>query len=170
MSYFDIGPIKKVSFVDKFTEDEVLKLDDAWVTTSTRTGTPKIWTTTSTSTGTKLYPNLDTCPSNQFFDEDMLDYLLSEIIDAKAKEAEKKIEEIEIEKTKKNINMFRHKIKEVIFNDPAVIIKWVDGTKTVVKCQKGEKFDPEKGLALAIVKYLMGNIGYYNTIFKDWID
>ena len=68
------------------------------------------------------------------------------------------------------INNFRHQIRDVIFNDPAVIIKWIDGTKTVVKCQKGEKFDPEKGLALAIVKHLMGDIGYYNTIFKDWID
>jgi hypothetical protein len=68
------------------------------------------------------------------------------------------------------INNFRHLIKDVIFNDPAVIIKWIDGTKTVVKCQKGDKFDPEKGFALAIVKHLMGDIGYYNTIFKDWID
>ena len=87
-----------------------------------------------------------------------------------AKEAEKILEQKIINKKKTKIDALRINIKEVIFNDPAVIIKWKDGTKTVVKCQKGEKFDPEKGLALALVKYLMGNIGYYNTIFKDWID
>ena len=40
------------------------------------------------------------------------------------------------------------KIKDVIYNDPATIVFWEDGTKTVVKC-KNEKFDPEKGLAMA---------------------
>ena len=38
-------------------------------------------------------------------------------------------------------------IKKVIFNDPATIILWLDGTKTVVKVID-EKFDPEKGLAV----------------------
>ena len=146
MSYFDIGPIKKVSFVDKFTGDEVLNLDNAWATTNTINS------------------------PNQFYDEDMLNYLLSGIMNEKAKEAEKILEQEIINKKKTKIDALRINIKEVIFNDPAVIVKWKDGTKTVVKCQKGEKFDPEKGLALALVKYFMGNIGYYNTIFKDWID
>lgn len=43
------------------------------------------------------------------------------------------------------------KIKDVIYNDPATIVFWEDGTKTVVKC-KNEKFDPEKGLAMAFQK------------------
>ena len=41
------------------------------------------------------------------------------------------------------------RIKKVIFNDPATIVLWSDGTKTVVKAE-GEPFDPEKGLAMAI--------------------
>ena len=44
------------------------------------------------------------------------------------------------------------KIKNVIFNDPATIVFWNDGTKTVVKCGKNDTFDPEKGLAMAISK------------------
>lgn len=60
-------------------------------------------------------------------------------------------------------------IKDVIINPPAVIVYWEDGTKTVVKCQKGDSFDAEKGLALAIIKYLFGNTGAYNTIFKHWL-
>lgn len=59
-------------------------------------------------------------------------------------------------------------IKNVIFNDPATIVFWADGTKTVVKAE-GEKFDPEKGLALAISKYYFNNKGYYFDVFKKWI-
>lgn len=59
-------------------------------------------------------------------------------------------------------------IKNVIFNDPATIVMWSDGTKTVVKAE-GEDFDPEKGLAMAISKKNLGNkYDYYNT-FKHWI-
>ena len=61
------------------------------------------------------------------------------------------------------------KIKNVIFNNPATIVFWVDGTKTVVKCEH-EDFDPEKGLAMAIVKKTMAdNHSYYNEIFKKWL-
>ena len=61
------------------------------------------------------------------------------------------------------------KIKNVIFNNPATIVFWADGTKTVVKCEH-ENFDPEKGLAMAIVKKTMAdNHSYYNEIFKKWL-
>lgn len=60
-------------------------------------------------------------------------------------------------------------VKNVIFNDPATIVLWEDGTKTVVKCQKGEKFDPEKGLAIAICKGMLHNKGNFNNFFKKWI-
>lgn len=58
-------------------------------------------------------------------------------------------------------------IKDVIFNDPAVIVLWNDSTKTVVKCSENDIFDPEKGLAMAISKKALGNQGnYYNTFKK----
>lgn len=59
-------------------------------------------------------------------------------------------------------------IKNVIFNDPATIVFWTDGTKTVVKA-KNEEFDPEKGLAMAIAKKFLGNKGSYYNEFKKWI-
>lgn len=37
-------------------------------------------------------------------------------------------------------------IKDVIFQEPATIVLWNDGTKTVVRSQCGEKYDPEKDL------------------------
>ena len=58
-------------------------------------------------------------------------------------------------------------IKRVIFNPPATIVFWSDGKKTVVKCSKNESFDPEKGLAMAIVKRTQGNCeDYYKDISK----
>lgn len=61
-------------------------------------------------------------------------------------------------------------IKDVIFNPPATIVKWGDGTKTVVKCQGGEDFDPEKALAMAIAKKVMGNTGSYFNHIKKWAE
>lgn len=60
------------------------------------------------------------------------------------------------------------KIKDVIFNNPATIVKWADGTKTVVKVQKGEPYDEEKGLAMAFIKKVYANKGNYNDIFRKW--
>ena len=62
------------------------------------------------------------------------------------------------------------KVKEVIFNDPATIVFWSDNTKTVVKCQAGEKFDKEKGLALCYMKKTLGNTGNYYTTMKNLIE
>lgn len=61
------------------------------------------------------------------------------------------------------------RIKNVIFNEPATIVYWDDGDKTVVKCGKGEQYDPEKGLAMAISKKALGNRGNYFNAFKKWL-
>ena len=61
-------------------------------------------------------------------------------------------------------------IKDVIFNAPATIVFWSDGTKTVVKAQNDDVFDKEKGLAMAITKKFFGNKGnYYNQVVK-WLN
>lgn len=57
-------------------------------------------------------------------------------------------------------------IKKVIFNNPATIVLWNDGTKTVVKCSENDTFDPEKGLAFCFLKKLLGN-NYYKTIKSE---
>ena len=60
-------------------------------------------------------------------------------------------------------------IKKVIFNNPATIVFWGDGTKTVVKRQKGDRYDKEKGLAMCIAKKALGNKGNYCNVFKEWL-
>ena len=57
-------------------------------------------------------------------------------------------------------------IDKVTFNGPKTIVEWKDGTKTIVNCNE-DSYDPEKGLAMAIVKKVFGNKGnYYNTFRK----
>lgn len=60
-------------------------------------------------------------------------------------------------------------IEDVIFNNPATIVKWSDGSKTVVKCQKGDVYNPELGLAMCVVKKCCGNKGNFNDVFKKWL-
>lgn len=60
-------------------------------------------------------------------------------------------------------------IKKVHFNNPATVVIWTDGTKTIVRCGEGESYDPEKGLAMAIAKKALGNKGNYYEVFKKWL-
>lgn len=66
--------------------------------------------------------------------------------------------------------MQRPEIKKVHFNPPATVVLWTDGTKTVVKCQHNEQYDPEKGLAMAIAKKTFGNKGNYFNQIKEWTE
>ena len=59
-------------------------------------------------------------------------------------------------------------IKNVKFNGPAPIVLLADGPKTVVKCQDGDDYSKEVGLAMCIVKKVFGNTSKYNDIFKKW--
>lgn len=74
-------------------------------------------------------------------------------------------------------------IKKVIFNPPATIVLWGDGTKTVVKCQGDrwcgyidncpngcEGYNKEFGLAMCIAKKALGNKGNYYNEFKKWLE
>lgn len=65
---------------------------------------------------------------------------------------------------------YRFQPKKIIFNGPATIILWDDGTKTVVKCQDGDTFDKEKGIALCFMKKSLGNRSNFNKIFKKYLE
>ena len=64
---------------------------------------------------------------------------------------------------------YRDQIKKVIFNDPATIVLWKDGSKTVVKCKPGDKYDKTIGFAMACSKYFFGNKGNYQKVFKKYV-
>lgn len=81
-------------------------------------------------------------------------------------------------------------IEKVLFQNPATIVFWSDGTKTVVNCmdnveikkkvvdgkevtirkpKKADTYSEEAGLAMAIVKKWAGNNGNYNNILREFI-
>ena len=68
----------------------------------------------------------------------------------------------------KHMIPFKYRIKRVIFHDPATIVYWEHGKKTVVKASN-EPYDPEKGLAMCIAKRTFGNEGNYYEEFKKWL-
>lgn len=57
-------------------------------------------------------------------------------------------------------------IKRVIFHNPATVVYWQDGSKTVVKCKADEHYDKEKGLAMCLAKKLLGT--EFHSTFKEW--
>ena len=79
------------------------------------------------------------------------------------------------ETTMKNTNkkpIPSNPIKQVIFNGPATIVYWKDGSKTVVKCQEGAVNDPEKGFAMAVARHYFCDIlgmSRYDGIFKKYL-
>lgn len=60
-------------------------------------------------------------------------------------------------------------VKNVIFNDPATIIFWTDGTKTVVKCQEGDTYNRETGFVMAYLKKVLGNDNTFNKEIERWV-
>ena len=59
-------------------------------------------------------------------------------------------------------------IVKVIYSNPATIVFWNDGTKTISKCHKPDTYSPEAGLVLCIMKKLEGSTGLY-SLFEAWI-
>lgn len=76
----------------------------------------------------------------------------------------------EAAKKKEETNMTAASIKNVIFNPPATIVFWTDGSKTVVKCNAKDEFDPEKGLAMAIAKRCANNSDDFYKEIKKWVE
>lgn len=58
-------------------------------------------------------------------------------------------------------------IKKVIYNDPATIVFWSDGTKTVSKALDSDTYSREMGLLLCYMKKLVPNKNIHNLL-NDW--
>ena len=59
-------------------------------------------------------------------------------------------------------------IKEVIYNNPATIVFWSDGTKTVCKCKSPDLYSREVGLAFCMLKKILG-VQAFHKLMDDWI-
>jgi hypothetical protein len=58
-------------------------------------------------------------------------------------------------------------IRKIIYSNPAVIVSWSDDTTTKAVCMKGDTYNAEQGLILAVMKKLMGQ-DFVNQLYKDW--
>lgn len=58
-------------------------------------------------------------------------------------------------------------VEYIIFNQPATIVFWSDGTKTVVKAMEGEKFEKYAGFAMACMKKMFGSTSRAKAIMAD---
>jgi hypothetical protein len=67
---------------------------------------------------------------------------------------------------KETKNKFDLKPTNIIFNNPATIVHWNDGTKTVVKIMEGDTYDETYGVAMCYTKKIFGS----NSKFKKMID
>lgn len=74
----------------------------------------------------------------------------------------------EIVKKRERNKRLRGLIKRVVFNGPATIVFWNDGTKTVVKCAEGETYDKEKGLLAAMAKKFYENTNIFVEELEKW--
>ena len=76
---------------------------------------------------------------------------------------------LSVEKYKESIELrvdIPGMIDRVIFNDPATIIYWKDGSKTVVKRSEDDIWDPEKGFCMAVIKKLYGRTSFIKRFME----
>lgn len=59
-------------------------------------------------------------------------------------------------------------IERIIFNPPATVVYWIDGTKTVVKTMEGDRFEKYAGFAMACMKKMFGSTGTAKNIMKEF--
>jgi len=59
-------------------------------------------------------------------------------------------------------------IEKVIFNPPATIVLFKDGSKTVVKTTKGDKFDHELGFLYAMAKHIFPRRNQFKKFIEKW--
>lgn len=62
------------------------------------------------------------------------------------------------------------KPERVIFHDPATIVYWNDGTKTVVKCDSRDSYSKEAGLAMCYMKKMLGSSRAFNDTLRKWTE
>ena len=69
---------------------------------------------------------------------------------------------------------FPNEVKDIKFSGPATIVFWKDGTKTVVKCQEGEHYDPKDGIEYALFKKIAGGTSNQASkmakMYDEWLE
>ena len=57
-------------------------------------------------------------------------------------------------------------VNRVVYHDPATIVFWKDGTKTVVKCIDGQPYEKYAGFCAALAKKIYGSTSKAKKLAK----
>ena len=57
-------------------------------------------------------------------------------------------------------------IDHIVFSEPATIVFWADGTKTVCKCMEGEKYERYAGFMACCMKKMFGSTSRAKSVMK----
>lgn len=63
----------------------------------------------------------------------------------------------------------KYSVDKIIFNPPATVVIWKDGTKTIVKCGEDEVFDHEVGVAMCYMKKIFGSRSAFKRTVKGYM-
>lgn len=94
---------------------------------------------------------------NIFYDNNNVSYKLSICTGAPS------AEETPEERNKR----LRGLVKKVILNGDVTVVLWNDGTKTIVRRDKNDVYDPEKAILACMAKKLYENTGIFNEVIED---
>lgn len=70
---------------------------------------------------------------------------------------------------KRQISTNPLRIEKIILNDPATIVWFDDGDKVVVKATDDDRYDPDIGVAMAVVKKAFGSRTAYRKFVQQWM-
>ena len=59
-------------------------------------------------------------------------------------------------------------VERIIYHEPATIVFWSDGTKTVVKCMKEQEFNKYYGFIAALAKRVFGSNSAVERIIRKY--
>ncbi len=59
-------------------------------------------------------------------------------------------------------------VKDVIFNPPATIVLWSDGTKTVSKCSEDDSYEERLGFLICVAKKYFGSTTRYMKVMEKF--
>ena len=94
--------------------------------------------------------------NNIFYDKNNVSYKLSTCT----------AEETPEERNKR----LRGLVKKVILNGDVTVVLWNDGTKTIVRRDKNDVYDPEKAILACMAKKLYENTGIFNEVIEDTME
>ena len=84
-------------------------------------------------------------------------------------EPEARIEGILTRLTKRKPQAPELMVTDVIYHNPATVVYWSDNSRTIVKCQPGDTYNPMTGFLLALCKKVCGNTGNYNDLLRECV-